>query len=71
MNLLAQSRQGVDLSTALFYRKERFTGDDGLVQGVLALGRRFGRIGLFAMWGTRRIRKPTTAKARSRWRCCT
>jgi hypothetical protein len=47
VNLLGQSRQGIDLSTAVFYRKERFTDDEGVVQGVLALGRRFGRIGLF------------------------
>lgn len=47
LNLLAQSRQGLDLSTAVMYRKDRFTGDDGVVQGVLALDRRFGRVGLF------------------------
>jgi hypothetical protein len=48
VNLLAQSRSGIDLSTALFYRMERYTGDDGVVQGMLALGRHFGRLGLFA-----------------------
>jgi hypothetical protein len=47
VNLLAQSRSGIDLSTGVFYRKEQYTVDDGVVQGVLALGRHFGRVGLF------------------------
>jgi hypothetical protein len=47
INLLTQSRQGINLSTGLFYRRERYSGDDGVVQAVLAVSRRFGRLGLF------------------------
>lgn len=47
LRLLAEHTQGIDLSTLLLYRMERFTDDEGLVQGVVALGKHWGRVGLF------------------------
>lgn len=48
---LSQAKQGVDLAVAVQYRMDRFTDDEGLVEGVLALGRRFGRLATFANIG--------------------
>jgi hypothetical protein len=46
---LSQARgQGIDMSIGAFYKPEGFTEGEGEVEGVLAFGRRFGRIGLFA-----------------------
>jgi hypothetical protein len=46
VRILSQEKSGIDLAAALFYRLERFTADEGLVQGVLAAGRRFGPLNL-------------------------
>lgn len=46
--LLRQERHGIDGAVALFYRMERFTEDEGMVQLVAAGAHRAGRLGLFA-----------------------
>lgn len=48
LRALSQASHGIDLAFAAFYRMERFTDDEGLIQGLIALARRFGRVGLFA-----------------------
>jgi hypothetical protein len=45
---LSQAEQELDLSLGAFYRPEGFTQAEGEVEAVIALGRRFGRLGLFA-----------------------
>lgn len=45
--LLRQAHHGVDGGLGAFYRMERFTQDEGLVQVMGTLGRRFDRVGLF------------------------
>jgi hypothetical protein len=45
---LSQANYGIDMSIGAFYRPEGFTEAGGEVEMVTALGRRFGRLGLFA-----------------------
>ena len=45
---LSQDGQGIDMSAGAFYKPEGFTEGEGEVEGVLAFGRRFGRVGLIA-----------------------
>lgn len=45
---LSQDDQGLDLSIGVFYKPEGFTEGEGEIEGVIALGRRFGQVGLFA-----------------------
>lgn len=47
VRILNQEDHAINLSTAVYYRMERFTDDEGFVQGVLALSRRWGRLGAF------------------------
>jgi hypothetical protein len=44
MQLLDQTRYGLDLGLAFLFREDRFGAEDGLFQGVLSLGRRFGSL---------------------------
>jgi hypothetical protein len=46
LRLLNQETAGVDLATAISYRRDRYTQDTGLVQAVLAVGRRWGHLGV-------------------------
>jgi len=48
LRFLDQAHHGVDAAALVLYRMERFTEDEGLIQGVFALGRRFGPLGIFA-----------------------
>jgi hypothetical protein len=43
LQLLEQARYGLDVGVAFLFREDRFGAEDGLFQGVLSLGRRFGR----------------------------
>jgi hypothetical protein len=45
---LNQDKHHVDLAFGLFYRLERFTEDEGMVQALVALGTRIDKAGLFA-----------------------
>jgi hypothetical protein len=45
---LSQDGQGIDLSIGVFYKPEGFTEAEGEIEGVIALGRRFGQLGLIA-----------------------
>lgn len=45
VRLLSQEAFGIDLATAVLYRRDRYTQDEGLIQVVLAIGRRWGRFG--------------------------
>jgi len=42
VQFLEQRRAGVDASAAFLFRQDRFTTEDGLFQGAVALGRTFG-----------------------------
>ena len=42
VQLLEQASSGVDTSAALLFRQDRFTSEDGLFQGSIAVGRSFG-----------------------------
>jgi hypothetical protein len=42
LQLLRESASGVDASVGFLFRQDRFTSEDGLFQGSLALGRSFG-----------------------------
>jgi hypothetical protein len=42
VQLLGQSASGVDATVGFMFRQDRFTSEDGLFQGSLALGRTFG-----------------------------
>jgi hypothetical protein len=42
VQFLDQARAGVDASAAFLFREDRFTSEDGLFQGSLAIGRSFG-----------------------------
>ena len=44
---LNQKSHGIDMALAVFYRMERFTDDEGLIQGLVSLGARFDRVGVF------------------------
>jgi hypothetical protein len=46
VRILSQETSGIDFAAALFYRLERFTDDEGLVQALVAAGRRLGRLNL-------------------------
>jgi hypothetical protein len=48
VQLLRQSRSGVDMSLGGFYRMDRFTDEEGLLQAVVSLG---GRVGKAGIWG--------------------
>ena len=41
---LKQERAGVDASASLLYRRDRFAGENGMVQAGLAIGRSFGAV---------------------------
>jgi hypothetical protein len=43
---LSQRDQGIDMAIGLFYKPEGFTEGEGEIEAVLALGRRFGRLGV-------------------------
>lgn len=43
---LSEPDQGIDLSVGVFYKPEGFTEGEGEIEAVVALGRRFGRVGL-------------------------
>jgi hypothetical protein len=45
---LNQTDQGIDLSIGVFYKPEGFTEGEGEIEGVIALGRQFGNVGLIA-----------------------
>jgi len=45
---LAQDAHAIDLSVGAYYKPEGFTEAEGEIEAVVALGRRFGRLGLFA-----------------------
>jgi hypothetical protein len=45
---LNQDNHHVDLAFGLFYRLERFTEDEGMVQGLVAVSTRIDKAGLFA-----------------------
>jgi hypothetical protein len=47
LQLLGESKQGIDLSLGGFYRMDRFTSEEGLIQALLALGGHVGKVGLF------------------------
>lgn len=42
VQLLNQGQSGVDASATLMFRQDRFTSEDGLFQGGIAVGRSFG-----------------------------
>jgi hypothetical protein len=42
VQLLREAASGIDASAAFMFRQDRFTSEDGLFQGTLALGRSFG-----------------------------
>jgi hypothetical protein len=42
VQLFQQAASGVDASLAVMFRQDRFTAEDGLFQGALAVGRSFG-----------------------------
>jgi hypothetical protein len=42
VQLFEQAASGLDASAAFVFRKDRFTSEDGLFQGTIALGRSFG-----------------------------
>jgi hypothetical protein len=42
VQVLEQARSGIDASAAFVARQDRFTSEDGLFQGSIALGRSFG-----------------------------
>jgi hypothetical protein len=42
LRILSQEKSGIDFAAAVFYRLDRFTDDEGIVQGLVAAGRRFG-----------------------------
>ena len=48
LRILQQKLHGIDLATALFYRRDRYTSDEGMIQLNVAVARRFDRLGLFA-----------------------
>ena len=43
LQILQQGASGVDASAAFTFREDRFTAEDGLFQGELAVGRSFGK----------------------------
>jgi hypothetical protein len=43
VQLLGEAASGVDASLGFLFRQDRFTSEDGLFQGSLALGRTFGQ----------------------------
>jgi hypothetical protein len=47
VQVLRQERHGVDAAAGLFYRRERYTPDEGLVQVMAAVSRRSDRAGVF------------------------
>jgi hypothetical protein len=47
VQVLRQERHGVDAAAGLFYRRERYTPDEGLVQAMAAVSRRSDRAGVF------------------------
>jgi hypothetical protein len=47
-SLTTQERSGVDTAVGLAYRRDEVTQDAGIVQAVVALGRRFGRATIVA-----------------------
>ena len=46
--ILNQERQEIDLGAGVYYKPEGFTEPEGEIEVVVALGRRFGRLGTFA-----------------------
>jgi hypothetical protein len=48
VQLLRQAKHGLDLGLGAFYRMERFTQEEGLIQAMITAGYRHGRTGLFA-----------------------
>jgi hypothetical protein len=43
LQLLDQARYGLDVGVGFLFREDRFGAEDGLFQGALSVGRRFGR----------------------------
>jgi hypothetical protein len=48
LRILNQHAHGLDLATAVFYRRARYTSDEGMIQLNVAIGRRFDRLGMLA-----------------------
>jgi hypothetical protein len=48
IQVLGQAASGVDATVGFLFRQDRFTAEDGLYQGSLALGRAFGETSLVA-----------------------
>jgi hypothetical protein len=51
VQLLRQGRHGIDGALGAFYRMERFSEDDGQIQLIASVARRFGRLATFANVG--------------------
>jgi hypothetical protein len=50
-HLLSQERNGIEGAALINYRLDRYTPDDGEIQAMFVLGRRFGRAGVFLNLG--------------------
>ena len=46
VQVLAQDASGLDLGVSLAFRQDRFTSEDGMIQGAVALARSFGATSL-------------------------
>ena len=51
VRILSQTHQGLDLAAVVNYRLDRYTQDEGMVQALIAVGRRVDQIGVFASFG--------------------
>lgn len=51
VRVLNQASHEIDLAVSLFYRMERFTDDEGFIQGLVSVGRRWGRLGVMGHFG--------------------
>jgi hypothetical protein len=46
LRILRQEQSGIDLATAVFYRRDRYASDEGMIQLNVAIGRRWDRLGI-------------------------
>jgi hypothetical protein len=44
LRILQQSKHGIDLATAVFYRRDRYASDEGMIQLSVAISRRWDRL---------------------------
>jgi hypothetical protein len=51
LHLLSQADDGIEGAALINYRLDRYTRDEGLVQAMFVVGRRFGRAGVFVNLG--------------------